>query len=302
MSPFTFVIIDENPENAIKTKQSADCFSNLQFLGFAHSYEQAIDLVLKHLPNFIFFEVNSKKDKSNISLHFIDELHRYLTHLPKIIITSNDEHSCFKTIKYGVFDYLISPIEEEDLRKTIFRLHKESKPAIINERLVYKEKENVIAPKQSFFDDKAAPSNVVFIDNTLPEIETTTVTQPKEIGIQQNTDLILCVKSYGDYRYIDAKSIRFLTADNNSTDIHLDTGEVVTAFKTLKTFENVLKFPFFRIHHSCIANVQHISRIHTGNTTCYVKNTTTKLRFSKTYRDNIDQIIKIIASGNYIEV
>jgi len=102
LSPFTFVIIDENPENAIKTKQSADCFSNLQFLGFAHSYEQAIDLVLKHLPNFIFFEVNSKKDKSNISLHFIDELHRYLTHLPKIIITSNDEHSCFKTIKYGV--------------------------------------------------------------------------------------------------------------------------------------------------------------------------------------------------------
>ena len=300
MSPFTFVIIDENPENAIKTKQSADCFSNLQFFGFAHSYEQAIDLVLKHLPDFIFFEVNSKKDKSNISLHFIDELHRYLTHLPKIIITSNDELSCLKTIKYGVFDYLINPIEEEELRKTIYRLNKESKPTIINERLEYKEK--VVAPKQPFFEDKAAPSNVVFIDNTLPEIETTTAIQPKEIGIQHNTDLVLCVKSYGDYRYIDAKSIRFLTADNNSTDIHLDTGEVVTAFKTLKTFENVLKFPFFRIHHSCIANVQHISRIHTGNTTCYVKNTTMKLRFSKTYRDNIDQIIKIIAAGNYIEV
>lgn len=142
---------------------------------------------------------------------------------------------------------------------------------------------------------------MVFIDNTLPEIETATAIQTKEIGIQQNTDLILCVKSYGDYRYIDAKSIQ-LTADNNSTDIHpLSTGEVVTAFKTLKTFENVLKFPFFRIHHSCIANVQHI-RIHAGNTTCYVKNTTMKLRFSKTYRDNIDQIIKIIASGNYIKI
>jgi DNA-binding LytR/AlgR family response regulator len=44
---------------------------------------------------------------------------------------------------------------------------------------------------------------------------------------------------YGDYRYIDARDICYLQADNNSTDIHLNNGEMVTAFKTLKHFEGV---------------------------------------------------------------
>jgi DNA-binding LytR/AlgR family response regulator len=50
-------------------------------------------------------------------------------------------------------------------------------------------------------------------------------------------------KVYGDYRYIDAKDISYLQADNNSTDIHLSNGETITAFKTLKHFESVLTYP-----------------------------------------------------------
>jgi hypothetical protein len=34
-----------------------------------------------------------------------------------------------------------------------------------------------------------------------------------------------------------------VTADNNSTDIHLNGGEMITAFKTLKHFEGVLSYP-----------------------------------------------------------
>jgi hypothetical protein len=50
---------------------------------------------------------------------------------------------------------------------------------------------------------------------------------------------------YGDHRYIDAKDICFLQADN-STDIHLNNGEMITAFKTLKYFEAVLSYPFIK--------------------------------------------------------
>jgi DNA-binding LytR/AlgR family response regulator len=61
-----------------------------------------------------------------------------------------------------------------------------------------------------------------------------------------------CFKSYGDYRYIDARDICYLQADNNSTDIHLNSGEMVT-FKTLKHFE-VRYLSFVRIHNSYIVN------------------------------------------------
>ena len=89
---------------------------------------------------------------------------------------------------------------------------------------------------------------------------------------------------------------------NNSTDIHLNTGEMITAFKTLKHFEGVLSYPFVRIHNSYILNIDYVSRIHTGNAVCHIKNTTTKLPFSKSYKENIDAIITSIASGNYLEI
>jgi hypothetical protein len=56
---------------------------------------------------------------------------------------------------------------------------------------------------------------------------------------------VLCIKSYGDHRYIDARDICYLQADNNSTDIHLNGGEMITAFKTLKHFEGVLSYPLW---------------------------------------------------------
>jgi hypothetical protein len=68
--------------------------------------------------------------------------------------------------------------------------------------------------------------------------EPTVVVQPQVPN--QDQSLILCIKSYGDYRYIAAKDICYLHADNNSTDIHLNTGEI-TAFKTLKHFEGVIR-------------------------------------------------------------
>jgi hypothetical protein len=99
---------------------------------------------------------------------------------------------------------------------------------------------------------------------------------------------------------ISTRDICYLQADNNSTDIHLNSGEMVTAFKTLKHFEGVI-FPFVRIHNSYIVNTAYISRIHTGNSVCYIKNTAVKLPFSKSYKVNVDLIITEISNGNYLE-
>jgi DNA-binding LytR/AlgR family response regulator len=123
------------------------------------------------------------------------------------------------------------------------------------------------------------------------------------VVFQKEKPLIICVKSYGDYRYLEAKDILYFEADNNSTDIHLNNGEMVTAFKTLKHFENVLpNSDFLRIHNSYIININQVARIHTGNALCYIKESTVKLPFSKSYKENVDLIIQRIAGGNYLEI
>lgn len=276
---YPYIIIDDNQESVLKTKGVADSFPELDFVASANTYSEGLDLVLEHKPKLIFLEIDPVDPKSNLSLSLINELYRYLTVVPKIIITTSKKDFAFDAIQYEVADYLIKPVVRIDLVKSLLKLKK-----------TIGEDEAYVIQNSEF--EKDPKSSIVPV--SVP-------TEQKEI-IKTEQPLILCIKSYGDYRYIDAKDICYFQADNNSTDIHLNNGEMVTAFKTLKHFEGILPAPFTRIHNSYIVNRNYISRIHTGNTVCYIKNTTTKLPYSKSYKANIDTIISDFSNGNYLEI
>lgn len=319
MKNFTFVIIDDNQKNGLKTRAIAEGFSNLSFLASASCYDDGIDCVLEHTPDIVFLEIDPLDKESNLSLSFINELHRYLTIIPKIIVTTKNDTHCLNAFKYGVFDYFIHPVETKELRKTLFRLDKETENRILSfpsenksdtveipivEDVIITDKDQNLEITEVVISDEKSTDNELVEE--IVENQNSTSDDKEVLFLQtQNTSekpLVICVKSYGDYRYIEAKDICYLQADNNSTDIHLNTGEMITAFKTLKHFEGVMMYPFVRIHNSYIVNTDYISRIHTGNAVCHIKNTTTKLPFSKSYKENVDAIITTISSGNYLEI
>ncbi len=279
---YSYIIIDDDQDSVLKTKAIADSFSELTFLASANNYAEGLNLILEHSPKLVFLEIDPADKKSNLSLVLINELYRFLKVVPKIIVTTSKKELAFDAIQYEVSDYLLKPIQRIDLVKTILKLNKSNANS------------EILLEQETTIFEKSAPADQQEISNpTLnPQQEASNATKP----------FILCIKSYGDYRYIDAKDICYLQADNNSTDIHLNNGEMITAFKTLKHFEGILSHPFIRIHNSYIVNRNYISRIHTGNAVCYVKNTITKLPFSKSYKANVDLIIAEFADGNYLEI
>jgi DNA-binding LytR/AlgR family response regulator len=101
----------------------------------------------------------------------------------------------------------------------------------------------------------------------------------------------ISIKSNGDYHFINPNDIIYLKADSNTTDFYLKNGKVISAFKTLKHFEQQLPFYFFRIHHSYLINIEYVSRINLGKCNCYLDNNEIVLPFSRTYKDNIDAIL-----------
>jgi DNA-binding LytR/AlgR family response regulator len=101
----------------------------------------------------------------------------------------------------------------------------------------------------------------------------------------------ISIKSNGDYNFIKSNDIIYLKADSNTTDFYLTSGKVITAYKTLKYFEKLLPFYFFRIHHGYVINIQHVSRINLGKNSCYLQNNEIVIPFSRTYKSNIDTII-----------
>jgi len=269
LKKYPYIIIDDDVESILKTKTIAEGFSELTFVASATNYREGINLVLEHKPSFVFLEIDPTDLSSNLSLAFINELHRYLSVLPKIIVTTTKKEWAFDAIQYGIFDYVLKPISTIDMLKSILKLNKE-----------------------------VVEVNVV---STYPETTPLKVANEKTSQIVEKS-LLICVKSYGDYRYICSSDISYFQADNNSTDIYLNSGEMITAFKTLKHFESVLEYPFIRIHNSYIINRNYIARIHNGNSVCYIKNSSKKIPFSKTYKSNVDLIIADFAAGNYLEV
>ena len=268
---YSYIIIDDDQESVLKTKAMADSFSELTFIASANNYEEGLNLILEHTPQLIFLEIDPSDKKSKLSLMLINELHRYLKVIPKIIVTTSKKDLAYEAIQYEVTDYILKPLSRIDFIKSILKLKKSKldSPVVLAHPHVLEEKSTVV------------------VQHTTPAIEEA---------------LVLCIKSYGDHRYIDARDICYLQADNNSTDIHLNGGEMITAFKTLKHFEGVLSYPFVRIHNSYIVNSRYISRIHTGNAVCYIKNTTVKIPFSKSYKVNVDLIISEVSNGNYLEI
>jgi DNA-binding LytR/AlgR family response regulator len=74
-------------------------------------------------------------------------------------------------------------------------------------------------------------------------------------------------------------------------------GRTISAYKTLKTFEKKLPDNFIRVHQSYILNVNHVSRINYGKSICALKSGKTQLPFSKSYRQNIDGLKKILSKN-----
>ena len=319
----TYVIIDENHESILNTHAVLSRFDNLKLIASATNYDEGLNVILEYNPQIIFLEIDPINKDSRLSLHLINELHRYLKVVPKVIVVTRNMDLAFEAIKFEVFDYFKKPLDFQQLRRTILKFEKSiidvpqffTDPTVVVDPLVKISQEIIQASIANEIDSEKEEESEVVEKIDTSEIankihyyansEVDVIEQSVPFmgsNVPEEKPLIICVKSYGDYRFIEAKEICYLQADNNSTDIHLYNGEMITAFKTLKHFEGSLNSPFVRIHNSYIVNIDYVSRIHTGNAVCYIKNTTIKLPFSKSYKDNVDAIIQSITKGNYLEI
>lgn len=146
------------------------------------------------------------------------------------------------------------------------------------------------AIKNNFFDYWLQPYSEFDIRKSLLKLKRKV---PKERAPET-----ICLQSYRDFHYLNTKDILYLKADNNTTEFIMKDGTVTNAYKTLKTFENQLPKNFIRIHQSYIVNTDYVSRINFGKSICSLKEVNKPLPFSKSYRDNMDNLKKILSKSS----
>tara|TARA_R110002167_G_scaffold91083_13_gene245010 strand:+ start:581 stop:1312 length:732 start_codon:yes stop_codon:yes gene_type:complete len=145
------------------------------------------------------------------------------------------------------------------------------------------------AIKSNFFDYWLLPYNEFDIRKSLLKL--------RKLAPKVTEPHTLCLQSYKDYHYVDTNDILYLQADNNATDFVMSDGSIINAYKTLKSFEQQLPKNFVRIHQSYILNTNFVARINYGKAICSLKGRKQTLPFSKSYRENIDGLKKVLSKN-----
>jgi len=140
----------------------------------------------------------------------------------ELIFTTAYDHYAIKAIRFSALDYLVKPIEVEELKSAV-------------ERAIQKRSQHL-------------PNNR--IENLLYNIA-----EEKEIKAR------IAIPSVEGLLFVNLVEIIYLEAESNYTFIFLQNDKKITVSKTLKEFEELLPSSvFIRIHHSYIVNKKYIQR------------------------------------------
>lgn len=189
---------------------------DVQLLGAAEGVNEGVDLIKKTSPQLVFLDI-SMPDGTGFDL-----LHKVNDKKFEVIFTTATDKYAMKAIKYSALDYLLKPIDIDELKTAV---------------------EKVSTKK----DDSSTLENLKFLLQNIQRNDDnfTKITLPtgNAYEIVQVNDIIRC------------------EADGNYTNFHLTGGKKFIVSHGMKHYEDLLpENTFVRIHHHHLININHVTR------------------------------------------
>jgi len=215
----TLIVDDEKRgRELLKMILTTNC-PDIKLIGEASNIKEAHQLILQHEPDLVLLDIEMPGGTGFDLLSKFDEVN-----FDVIFITAFDKYA-IKAIKFSAMDYILKPVDEEELVKAIKRAEEN-----------YNRKNN-----------KERVGNP--ISNTQKSVP------HQKIGLTSGEGL----------EFIEIKNILRCEADGKYTSVFLTNGKKLLVSKNLKEFEELLtEYNFFRIHHSHLVNLDFIKKYQSG--------------------------------------
>jgi two-component system, LytTR family, response regulator len=115
------IIVDDELKSVENLKMLLDFLDmNISCLGFAHNVVDGIALIKNSKPDILFLDINMPNHNGFDLLKAID------TENLAVIFTTAYEEYAIQSIKHRAFDYLLKPIDIEELKSCIVRFKAEN--------------------------------------------------------------------------------------------------------------------------------------------------------------------------------
>lgn len=211
------ILIDDELNNLQSLSFLIHEFCNdIDVVGIAQSADEGIQLVKTQQPDLIFLDIKMpEKD----GFQFLEELKNETF---EVIIVTAFNHYAIKAIKFSAIDYLLKPVNTEELKNAVGRAIERIQHKVENEQL----------------------KNLVL-----------------NMG-KNKDKMKLGLASHGRIEYVETDKIIRCESESNYTHLYLISGKKKTVSKTLKEFEEMLvDHGFLRVHQSHLINIVHIKAL-----------------------------------------
>jgi len=122
---YKYSIIDSNISTIENLQNCFKKFPDYINVGATGCFDKSLDLILEYEPDVVFINVEERDENNCLrSFNFVNELYKYLHEMPYLIALSGSTEHAYTCMKNNFIDYLLTPINAFELRKSISRLAK----------------------------------------------------------------------------------------------------------------------------------------------------------------------------------
>ena len=230
------IIDDEKKCNSLLQKTIEKQLIDIKIVATAANVDDGIRLIHHHEPDLIFLDIEMPNKNGFDLLSAFDEINF------DVIFTTAYNQYAIKAIKYSALDYLLKPVDADDLKIAITRFKQKQKSS-------QKSQINLL------FD------NLKNLNHAY-----------NKISVSTNEGVI----------FLTIADIIYCEATGSYTQFYLRNNEKLLSSRTLKDFEELLtNHNFFRIHNSFLININEIKRYIKGDGGSVIMSNTNEVLVSR---------------------
>lgn len=193
----------------------------VEIVAICNSSELGIEAIRQHRPDLVFLDIEMPK------MNGFDMLEKFDKLFFEVVFCTAYDQFAIKAFKYSALNYLLKPVDPDDLKATIKRIE----------------------------EKKSAPSREQF-DLLLQNMQQREKSTPPRIALTTGDGLI----------FVTTADIIYCEAESNYTNVVLTGGKKILVSKVLKEIDEVLSGPdFYRVHSSFLININRIKKLVRGD-------------------------------------
>ena len=182
--------------------------------GVASNIKDAIKLIQEKKPNLVFLDIELQTATGFDLLNQLEKINF------SVIFTTAHQHYALKAIKFAALDFLLKPIDAEELKLAVEKAVKQQK------------------------DDSIGKSMNVLLENMQKQNE------PKKIAVSTSESI----------QVLEIKDIIYCQADGPYTNIYLYNNKIMSSKHLKEYENLFVEYGFFRIHKSFLVNLSEIRK------------------------------------------